>query len=584
MQYNSKFLQLNFTKFLVPSMLAILGGTVNVLIDDMMLAARLGSGAIATLNVCMPYFLFVCTLGSLIASGAAILSAQELGREATVQAKEYYDYGVTLFTIIGIVVTVLGIVFLKQIAVLLAGSGFLYKQWTEEYLFWIVIGTLPKGLLYFPFNYLPIEGNAKQCSNIMLTMLITNVILNYVFIYQLDMGMSGAGMASTIASLVSCCLGFVYFKFSKSIFVFGGIRFPNRSKLWALIKRGSPNALNNLCSAIRLFIVNTIMISSGGADMVATFAVINALSEFSLCFVNGVPSNAGPLTGIYFSEKNNKGLRIILRIQFIVGSILALIFGGIVIFQTPNWGSLFGRCNVDYKATVPFAISVILATYNSIMVYYYARCNRVRIADFITVGRLVLFTFISLTICDEMNRNMWQFLPLSELLTMLCWILMAMYYHWREENTSGILLLDSSIEKKGNVLDFSVEATDEKICEASEQISEFCEANEVSIAISMQLSMAIEEMLVLMKSKCYEGNQEESFDLRVFALDSLYGIRIRCMGKMYNPFEKDPESSDELMGVGIIRKLAEVFEYRSVLGANNIILLFEKEDNNSNGI
>lgn len=575
MQYNDRFLKLNFAKFLVPSMLAVLGGTVNVLVDDMMLAGKIGSGAIATLNVCMPFYLLICTIGSLIASGAAIMSSQALGKELQNKSKEYFDAGVTIYTIIGTVVTIIGLLSLKQLTVLLAGKDFIYLEWTSEYLKWVIIGTLPKGLLYFPFNYLPIEGNNKQCSSIMLSMLVTNVIFNYIFIYYMNMGMRGAGLASTLASVIGCSLGFIFFKLQRSIYVFSGFRFTSASEFWQMMKNGSPNALNNLCSALRIFIINTFLIAIQGEGMVATFAVVNALSEFSLCLINGVPNTAGALTGVYYSEKNNMGLRMILKIQFFTGTILITIFSGLLILQTPYWGKIFGGCEVDFYTTVPFGISLILALFNSIMVSFYARCNRVKIADYITVARLVLFTMVSLLLLANYERLIWMFLPLCELLTLISWLFVAIGIHIKDKNTDGILLLDSSIEKKGNVLDFSVDAKDDKICEASEQIAGFCEENAVSTKVSMQISMAIEEILVVLKNRCYGGKEEESFDLRVFALDSVYGIRIRCMGKKYNILEDSSDTDDTLLGVEIIKKMAEVFEYKNILGANTIMILFD---------
>ena len=65
-------------------------------------------------------------------------------------------------------------------------------------------------------------------------------------------------------------------------------------------------------------------------------------------------------------------------------------------------------------------------------------------------------------------------------------------------------------------------------------------------------------------------------DLRAFALDDITGIRIRCVGIRYNPFE-DSDDEDLLMGVKMISKMADVVTYTYALGMNTINIVFGTE-------
>ena len=577
MQYNDRFLKQNFTKFLVPSMLSVLGGTINVLVDDIMLAGKLGSEAIATLNICMPIYLIICTVGSLIGGGAAQITAAALGREDSEKALYHYRLGMTLLAGLSLIITLVGLITLNPLCQLLC-KNFEYTGWVKDYLFWIFVGTLPKAMLYFPFNYLPIEGKNRQCSIVMLLMLLGNVTFDFLFIYVWEGGMSGAGFASTLASLISCVAGFVFLNTKKGMFK--GFR-PVRIEAKAcenIVINGSPYALNNLCSSLRLIVINYYMQFAGGADAVATFAAINSLNEFCLCIISGVPNTGASLLGVYYTEKNNRGIKMMLRIEYMCAVVLMALAGAMIVFQTPYWGKIFGGCVVDFYVTVPFALSLILAVVNNIMIVFFSRTGHVKIADLITVCRLVIFVILGLLIFGAGERTRWLFLPAAEFFTCVIWLLTAIAVHAGNKNTSKILLLDRKLDEQGNVLDFSVAADDEHICEASEQITQFCDEQDMGISLTMKVSMAIEEILMVMKESCYEGKPEESFDIRVFALDQDIGMRIRCMGKHYNPLEALDDSTDEkILGVRIINELAELVSYRSVLGANTLLLMFEKE-------
>ena len=97
--------------------------------------------------------------------------------------------------------------------------------------------------------------------------------------------------------------------------------------------------------------------------------------------------------------------------------------------------------------------------------------------------------------------------------------------------------------------------------------------------LTIRLGLAIEELMTVLAQK---NKNLTSVDLRVFTLDGTTGIRIRCAGIQYNPFEEENEPDDDfLMGVNMIQKLAEVVTYTYSLGMNTINILFEKNPQNN---
>lgn len=89
------------------------------------------------------------------------------------------------------------------------------------------------------------------------------------------------------------------------------------------------------------------------------------------------------------------------------------------------------------------------------------------------------------------------------------------------------------LRKDRRVINFSVKGDVEEICNASSKITVFCEDNGMSSKQVMRISLAIEEIMTLITSE--NGEKEVEFDIRVYSLQGVIGIRFRYSGKEYNP-------------------------------------------------
>ena len=90
----------------------------------------------------------------------------------------------------------------------------------------------------------------------------------------------------------------------------------------------------------------------------------------------------------------------------------------------------------------------------------------------------------------------------------------------------------------------------------------------------MRLGLSIEELLTVLISKSPELG---SVDLRVFVLEHMMGIRIRCAGQNYNPFQDQSSDSDFLMGVEMLKKMADVTVHTFTLGFNTLNIIFGRD-------
>ena len=231
---DDRFLRREYLRTLIPVMFSVLAGTINTLIDSAFVAQRIGNDALAAVNMCGPLYQVICTLGSLLAGGASILSSQEAGKDEMEKSRVYYH-----------------------------------------------------------------------------TALFLGLVL----------GAAATAAASVLSMAASCVYGFAALQGKHSAYRFD-IRLMGIRGWRELVTCGSPVAVGNLLDAVRLFLLNALVLAAAGAKGAAIWAVLNSLSELSLCISSGVPQAAGPMIAVFYSVRENSGIRILMRLQMKVGMVL----------------------------------------------------------------------------------------------------------------------------------------------------------------------------------------------------------------------------------------------------------------------
>ena len=199
---------------------------------------------------------------------------------------------------------------------------------------------------------------------------------------------------------------------------------------------------------------------------------------------------------------------------------------------------------------------------------FYNATGRIGVANIIICCRGFAAVVLSCLAFSPLGGGVWLFYPAAEISTALLALLAGVVLA-RRQALSPFYLLDESFEKSGRSISFSVDCSAEKICEASEKISEFCDLNEFSPRKAMAISLSIEEILTIIAQKSLMG--EGTMDVRVLKSGDAGIVRIRSAGKRYNPMDAADDSMD-YMGVRMIASLAEKVEHHSSLGVNTLMI------------
>ena len=577
MERDSKFLNKAYLKNLFPILFSVLGGTVNALVDSIFVSNAIGTDALAAVNVSMPVYLFICTCGALLAGGCSVLSAQSAGEDNMKKADRQYKELIFMCVILGGAVTLLGVLFCHPISGFLSGGGAL-SQYVYEYCLVTFIGTIFVMALYIPANYLQLDGKNKHISVMFFILIVTDILFDFIFMMIFPFGIFGAALASLVSDVIACIYGFLALQLGYSNYKIG-FRLP--SALKKALNLGSPQALGNLYDTIKLLVLNSLILSFYGEGCSAVWAAVNTICEVSLIIVLGTARAAFPLTAAFFSSKENSGVRILTKLAMKTGIMLSLIFTALITALCIPIKMMFGLSDSMLIPCICVGISTIVYTVCSIWESCFNACGSIFISNALSFGRKLIFPIAAALAIAFVHGTIWLFLPISGVLTILLGLGVTYLYYRKssrsERPLSRYLLLDDTLERERKILDFSIRADVDSVCYASEQIQEFCSENNMSPKYTMRFGLAIEELLNVIISKSSDIN---SIDLRAYAFDGMAGLRIRCFGNNYDPFNDSDSDDDFLMGISMIKKMADITSHTYTLGMNIINIIFPLEKKN----
>ena len=221
-------------------------------------------------------------------------------------------------------------------------------------------------------------------------MVSLDTILDAVLLFIYPMGITGAAIASVVSTLIACIYGFACLNRKGSDYRISLKMFGVKGT-GSIIRFGSPTALGNFYDAVRLLIINALILKIAGVSGAAVWAILNTLSELSLIIVSGIPQAAAPMTGVYYAAHENTGIRVLFKIEIVVAFFMSLIFGAVLILLHGPLEILF---NSPEDLTLPLlalSLSVLANVISTIWSVYFNTSGRIALSNFITVMRRLIF-------------------------------------------------------------------------------------------------------------------------------------------------------------------------------------------------
>ncbi|MDR1773993.1 MAG: MATE family efflux transporter [Clostridioides sp.] len=332
-------------KYSVPAIIGMLVNSLYNVVDRIFIGNMkdVGSMAMTGLGITMPIITIVMAFGMLVGIGATTNISLRLGEGHRERAERILGNAASLAIIIGLIIAIIGLIFKDQILYIFgASSQTIY--YAREYIGIIFIG-VPASLLSFSLNHsIRADGKPIISASIMIVGCLTNVVLDYIFIFRFDFGIRGAALATIISQCLTAILTSYYYISGKSNLTF---KF-NNMKLDAKIVKtifaiGMASFFMQLAASLVQVISNHSLRIYGGDLAIGAMTTIVSINMMFLMPIFGINQGSQPIVGFNYGAKQyDRVRRTLIASMSVATTILTIGFLAVQIAPEPILG-IFNR-------------------------------------------------------------------------------------------------------------------------------------------------------------------------------------------------------------------------------------------------
>ncbi|MBU3011775.1 MATE family efflux transporter [Polaribacter vadi] len=318
----------------VPATIGILVMSLNMIVDTIFVGQWVGVLAIAAITVVLPIAFLISSIGMGIGIGGSSIISRALGAENSEKAFLTFGNQICLTLILAIVFVLLGNFFSVPILNLFGAKGDILPI-ASEYFAMVIFGVPFLAFAMMGNPVIRAEGKPKFAMYAMIIPAILNIVLDVVFIYFFDWGMTGAGLATSI-SFASIGLYILYFFLSnKSELKIIPKNFALNGKIVReIVELGGVSVVRQGAISVLMIVLNYSLFTYGGEISISIFGIINRVMMFSLSPVMGVSQGFLPVAGFNIGAKKNDRVKETIKKSIYFGSILGtIIFLAIILFK-----------------------------------------------------------------------------------------------------------------------------------------------------------------------------------------------------------------------------------------------------------
>ena len=319
-----------FAKYVCLNILGMAGLSCYILADTYFVSARLGSDGLAALNIAISSFNFINGIGLMLGIGGATRYVICREQEQKKEADRVFTQAVFWGLVIGMAIFTAGKLFAGDLAHLLGARGHILDMSS------VYLRTIFSFAPFFILNNILIafvrNDYAPRLAMFgMLSGSFLNIVLDYVFIFPMDLGIFGAALATGCAPVLGLILTSTHMLRKKNHFHFCRIRVSFR-KMIHICALGTSSFLDEISGGIVLIVFNLLMLRFAGNTGVAAYGIIANLALVALAFLIGLSQGTQPLISRFFGQGQQKEVKKVYRYAVVTAvaigiAVIAIVYG-----------------------------------------------------------------------------------------------------------------------------------------------------------------------------------------------------------------------------------------------------------------
>lgn len=310
--------------FTFPSVIMLIFTSVYGIVDGYFVSNYAGKTPFAAVNFIMPVLMILGCIGFMFGTGGGALIAKTMGEGESKKANEIFTLIVAVSAACGVVLSVLGIIFLPRLAELFGTDG----QMLENSVTYgrIILAALPFYILQFEFQCLfATAGKPRLGLFVTAAAGIANMVLDALLVAVFPFGLKGAAAATAISQFLGGTIPLLYFcRKNNSLLRFVKCRF-DKKVLLKTCTNGSSELMSNISMSVVSMLYNVQLMKYAGENGIAAYGVLMYVSMIFQAVFIGYAVGSAPIISYNYGAGNKAELKSLLKTSAAFMAVCALI-------------------------------------------------------------------------------------------------------------------------------------------------------------------------------------------------------------------------------------------------------------------
>ena len=385
----------------------------------------LGTNGLAALNLAIPVYNFIHGTGLMLGMGGATKFSVCKSQNRKESVDCIYTNTVYLAVLFAVIFVLTGTFLSEQIASVLGADADILEM-TTTYLRWLLLFS-PAFLMNDVFLcFVRNDGSPQISTTAMMLGSFANIVLDYIFIFPMQMGIFGAVFATGLSPVISISVMLLYRIKKKNSFHL------MKTKMRTDIIRqelslGVPSLIAQVSAGIVMIIFNMIILRLEGNTGVAAYGVIANISIVIVAIYTGIAQGIQPLISNFYGVGDERQIRMVLRYAMAVMAVFSIVVYLLTFLFAQPVTNIFNHENnvrmqqIAVEGLKLYFTSNIFVGYNTILAVYFTSIEKALPAQVLSILRgfvlIVPMAFVLSVLWGMMG--VWLAYPLTELLTAL---------------------------------------------------------------------------------------------------------------------------------------------------------------------
>ena len=409
-----------FAKYTSLNVLGMIGLSCYILADTFFVSKALGANGLAALNLAIPIYSFINGSGLMIGMGGATKYSIFKSQNNFKKANNIFTQAFFLVVTMAAIYFLIGILFSGPLAKLLGATKSVYDM-SSVYLRVILVFAPMFMMNNLLLCYVRNDGAPQLSMMAMLGGSFSNIVLDYVFMFPLDMGIFGAAFATGLAPVISILILSPFFIKKLNNFKLVKTKLVDRHIL-DIVSSGLPSLVTEVSSGIVMIIFNMIILNLAGNTGVAAYGVIANLSLVVISIYTGISQGIQPLLSSGYGSGQIKKVHIIFKYAIFSVVIISICIYLIIFFKCDVIARIFNSennialQNIAENGLKIYFVGCLFAGINIVSSIYFTSIEHPLPAHVISLLRgfiIIIPMAFFLSLIANMN-GVWATFPVTE--------------------------------------------------------------------------------------------------------------------------------------------------------------------------